>query len=224
MIPITTPERYLSGTAGLNIPCPDGTDGDWRMRAVLTSEGKKLELAGEGEGAIVNLNPWLGTSGVHECGEVLRSHGIDVSGEVFAGSHSRSLLDKVVSLALEGNDVPWIAEFMVANDFLPGHQINHLDDLISRCDPAMPGFDALTEWRTKTYHWSPLQAAVGNSLLPYFMYMGKVELDESKALHLYKHRDTKRYLNIDDEGLFYLYDSESYHEVSHEAALAKVFS
>jgi len=106
MIPITTPERYLSGTAGLNIPCPDGTDGDWRMRAVLTSEGKKLELAGEGEGAIVNLNPWLGTSGVHECGEVLRSHRIDVSGEVFAGSHSRSLLDKVVSLALEGNDVP----------------------------------------------------------------------------------------------------------------------
>lgn len=68
MIPITTPERYLSGTAGLNIPCPGGTDGDWRMRAVLTSEGKKLELAGEGEGTIVPKPPSKVKYQCPECG------------------------------------------------------------------------------------------------------------------------------------------------------------
>ena len=51
------------------------------------------------------------------------------------------------------------------------------------------------------------------------MYMGK-----SGSIELYKHRETRRYLNIHAEsGEFYLHGNRTYIKVSKAAALAYVF-
>ncbi len=51
------------------------------------------------------------------------------------------------------------------------------------------------------------------------MYMGR-----SGSIELYKHRETRRYLNIHAEsGEFYLYGNRTYMKVSKAAALAYVF-
>jgi hypothetical protein len=51
------------------------------------------------------------------------------------------------------------------------------------------------------------------------MYMGK-----SGSIELYKHRETRRYLNIHAEsGEFYLHGNRTYMKVSKAAALAYVF-
>jgi hypothetical protein len=51
------------------------------------------------------------------------------------------------------------------------------------------------------------------------MYMGR-----SGSIELYKHRETRRHLNIHAEsGEFYLYGNRTYIKVSKAAALAYVF-
>lgn len=41
------------------------------------------------------------------------------------------------------------------------------------------------------------------------MYMGTT----SEGIDMYKHYDTRRYMNIDDEGNFYLYNGEGYDKI-----------
>jgi hypothetical protein len=64
--------------------------------------------------------------------------------------------------------------------------------------------------------WGPLEAVarlsrVGPDLPPFhpgeFMYMGRVDAMRKRGLriHLYKHRDTRCYLNLDDGGHAYAY-------------------
>jgi hypothetical protein len=43
--------------------------------------------------------------------------------------------------------------------------------------------------------WQPLERMLGPSLCVDFMFMGR-----SEQIHLYKHRDTRRYLNIAPDG------------------------
>ena len=43
-----------------------------------------------------------------------------------------------------------------------------------------------------------------------FMWMGRGELDDGTLLHLYKHRDTRRYLNLDGSGHAWRYDHGGY--------------
>jgi hypothetical protein len=49
------------------------------------------------------------------------------------------------------------------------------------------------------------------------MYMGRV-----RDIELYKHRWTRRYLNIDSDGRFYFYAGGNYVEVTQTAALDHV--
>lgn len=62
--------------------------------------------------------------------------------------------------------------------------------------------------------WAPLESvcriARQSSELPSFhaaefMYMGAVQDATGLTIHLYKHRDTRRYLNLDDGGHAYAY-------------------
>jgi hypothetical protein len=63
--------------------------------------------------------------------------------------------------------------------------------------------------------WRPLEAVLSLPLLEDFMYMG-----HAGDLVLYKHRDTRRYLNIDAvTGRFYRYVDGSYVEVNRDWAL-----
>lgn len=64
-------------------------------------------------------------------------------------------------------------------------------------------------------NWAPLEAVMPFAELDHFMYMGSVG-----EIELYKHRFTRRYLNIScDARRFYRYRDGGYVEISREAAL-----
>jgi len=68
-------------------------------------------------------------------------------------------------------------------------------------------------------NWKPLERLLSRTECASFMFMGSVG-----TIMLYKHRDTRRYLNIDaDTGEFYLYGCCSYTKVTKAEALAYVF-
>jgi hypothetical protein len=68
-------------------------------------------------------------------------------------------------------------------------------------------------------NWRPLERLFSAEECSNFMYMGR-----SGSIELYKHRETRRYLNIHAEGgEFYLYGNRTYMKVSKAAALAYVF-
>ena len=53
--------------------------------------------------------------------------------------------------------------------------------------------------------WTPLEQMLGRKLCERFMYMGR-----SGELYLYKHIDTRRYLNLDAEGQCFRYTDKGY--------------
>jgi hypothetical protein len=68
-------------------------------------------------------------------------------------------------------------------------------------------------------NWEPLERLFSAEECASFMYMGS-----SGAIERYKHRETRRYLNIDAEtGEFYLPSNGGYTKVPKAAALAYVF-
>lgn len=67
-------------------------------------------------------------------------------------------------------------------------------------------------------NWAPLKAAVPAAELEFFMFIGS-----AGEIELYKHRLTRRYLNISrDAQTFYQYLNGSYIEITREAALEYV--
>jgi hypothetical protein len=68
-------------------------------------------------------------------------------------------------------------------------------------------------------NWKPLERLFSREECSAFMYIGS-----AGTIELYKHHDTRRYLNIDaNSGEFYLYGNNTYMKVSKAAALAYVF-
>jgi hypothetical protein len=69
-------------------------------------------------------------------------------------------------------------------------------------------------------NWAPLERAVPATELENFMYMGC-----TGEIELYKHRWTRRYLNIgSDGGRFYRPVGDSYNEISRSEAIEHVYS
>jgi len=69
-------------------------------------------------------------------------------------------------------------------------------------------------------NWTPLELAVPARELENFMYMGR-----AGEIELYKHRLTRRYLNISQDGqTFYRYLNGNYVEISRSDALNHVRS
>jgi hypothetical protein len=67
--------------------------------------------------------------------------------------------------------------------------------------------------------WEPLEGVFSPEDCAAFMYMGSVGL-----IMLYKHRDTRRYLNIDAAaGRFYRYADGDYIEISREEAIEHAY-
>jgi hypothetical protein len=67
-------------------------------------------------------------------------------------------------------------------------------------------------------NWTPLELAVPTRELQNFMYMGR-----AGEIELYKHRLTRRYLNIGrDSHKFYQYLDGKYVEIAQTAALERV--
>ena len=53
--------------------------------------------------------------------------------------------------------------------------------------------------------WEPLIAAVGPRLVETFMWMEEEELPDGSALHAYKHKHTRRYLYLTEDGRAFAY-------------------
>src|SRR5688572_4243884 len=56
----------------------------------------------------------------------------------------------------------------------------------------------------RTPNWTALLHAVGERLAGRFMWMHEVILDDGTVVHAYKHRVTRRYLSISEEGVGYV--------------------
>lgn len=75
--------------------------------------------------------------------------------------------------------------------------------------------------------WTALRAVVGHEGCDAFMFMGVWKaVDRQSDIWLYKHRDTRRYLNIDLRGDCWTYDgaAETYQLIGREDALARARS
>ena len=67
--------------------------------------------------------------------------------------------------------------------------------------------------------WKPLERVLSREQCEDFMFMGS-----AGGIVLYKHRDTRRYLNIDAAtGLFYRYANGDYIEINREQAIEYVY-
>jgi hypothetical protein len=67
--------------------------------------------------------------------------------------------------------------------------------------------------------WKPLEGVLSREHCEDFMYIGI-----TSGIVLYKHRDTRRYLNIEAEtGRFYRYANGDYIEINREQALEHVY-
>jgi hypothetical protein len=116
IIPPTSPTRYLSGMAALNIPSDSGT-GDWHMIETFFKPTKVMaRLFVAGVGCADDTTPLLYDLGVFECSDVLDRHNIPhTSGPVFAASHARAIADMVLVVTLEdGNPA-----FIDLDDWMP---------------------------------------------------------------------------------------------------------
>lgn len=66
--------------------------------------------------------------------------------------------------------------------------------------------------------WAPLEQMLGPELCERFMYMGR-----SGNIYLYKHIDTRRYLNLDAQGRCFRYTGNGYELEEGAKAVAHVF-
>ena len=68
-------------------------------------------------------------------------------------------------------------------------------------------------------NWKPLEGVLSREHCEDFMFMGS-----AGGIVLYKHRDTRRYLNIEAEtGRFYRYANGDYIEINREQAIEHVY-
>ncbi len=66
--------------------------------------------------------------------------------------------------------------------------------------------------------WTPLEQMFGPELCEQFMFMGR-----SAEIYLYKHIDTRRYLNLDAQGQCFRYTGNGYEPEERAKAIAHVF-
>jgi hypothetical protein len=66
--------------------------------------------------------------------------------------------------------------------------------------------------------WTPLERMLGPDLCELFMYMGR-----AGEIYLYKHIDTRRYLNLDAAGQCFRYTENGYEPEERAKAVAHVF-
>jgi hypothetical protein len=60
VIPPTSMECYLTGNVALNIPAPEGSNGDWHALAIFENPQTRLErFRGGGAGMFFDTNPLL---------------------------------------------------------------------------------------------------------------------------------------------------------------------
>lgn len=72
--------------------------------------------------------------------------------------------------------------------------------------------------------WEPLEKFLGDDRVGQFMFIATYTRDDGRHIHAYKHRGTRRYLNLDDSGHCYRYGDGGYTEIPAAVALERAFS
>lgn len=118
-IPETTPRRYLSGMAALNLPSESGT-GDWHLiETFFKPQKRRPKLFVAGEGCPDNTNKFLGARGVFECSALLDKLNIPhYPGPAYAATHARAIADLVLTSVLNGGALDHIP----LDDWMPQDQ------------------------------------------------------------------------------------------------------
>ncbi|MDA8337309.1 MAG: hypothetical protein M0Z41_20370 [Peptococcaceae bacterium] len=162
-IPVTTPNRYITGIPALNLPAPEGTTGDWHWSTVFynaTDNNRHaipLQLAGEGES--LDTRHIYGQYGIYECSKAMMDIGLDIPksmSNVYAANHFRAILDMLYwslikyhrVIALDGVTEDWLdsqeqKEFVLKKaaemlPFLNNNDRDKLQDWISQ--ERLPGY------------------------------------------------------------------------------------
>ena len=104
VFPETSPRRYVTGMAALNIPSPENTGGDWHFRGTFRSTSFPNNTSLAGEGLDWNTNALFGNYGIHECSDSLRCRGISLpeGTRVYSANHYRAILDMLARSVSKG--------------------------------------------------------------------------------------------------------------------------
>jgi hypothetical protein len=73
-------------------------------------------------------------------------------------------------------------------------------------------------------NWKPLIDVIGLELVDWFMWMFAIELSDGTRVHAYKHRTTRRYFHLAEDGRAFAYVPRfSYVEIGAGAAIDEAF-
>jgi hypothetical protein len=73
--------------------------------------------------------------------------------------------------------------------------------------------------------WTALEDLIGIELAGWFMWMHEIELDDGAAVHAYKHKWTRRYLHLSEDGRAFLFvDRGRYRRIDQHDAITGVFN
>lgn len=113
MIPQTTPDTYLTGTAALSIPTEEGDVADWHFDAAFLREGTRFRVAGANFPSTSNL---LGRFGIRECADVLRARAVPLPADkpFYAATYPRAVLDLLLTTTADHKQ----PAFLQASDIL----------------------------------------------------------------------------------------------------------
>jgi len=146
LIPETTPQRYLSGVAALNLPSTNGT-GDWHLiETFFKPKQKHSRLFIAGVGCAGDTTSLLGERGVFECSSLLDELKIPhPTGPAYAANHARAIADMVLVAILDGGS----PDFVQLDDWMPGDDDKQA--VIELLNYAMPKLNA--EQQQKVIAW-----------------------------------------------------------------------
>jgi hypothetical protein len=85
-------------------------------------------------------------------------------------------------------------------------------------------FDSLDKEPIFNVCFKPLERKLSEDKLNNFMYMASYRVLGNVLIYTYKHRDTRRYLNLDDDGNCYAYTGNGYRKIKEDSALNHVFN
>lgn len=60
--------------------------------------------------------------------------------------------------------------------------------------------------------WKPLEDKIGLECADY-MYIAGYQLEDGTVIHTYKHVDTRKYVNLSDDGREWIYTGNGYSEI-----------
>lgn len=95
-----------------------------------------------------------------------------------------------------------------------------MSDVTTSSTPARP---TLTKRWPETPTWAPLEGFLGDDRCAHFMAMGEI-IQNGIVIYLYKHKSTRRYLNLDNNGNAYRFNNGAYDPITLTEAIHHAFS